>query len=210
MIPSNMIHPSPRSIVFDLGKVLLDFDYRIAARALATERGPAPEEIMRHFGSGPLLSRYETGLMTTTQFFEETRKITAYAGSKEEFAAAFGDIFTPINPMIDLHDQLRVRGFQTWIFSNTNELAVEHIRSKYPFFANFKGYVLSYEQRSMKPDSAIYGIVEEMTGSRSAEILYIDDRPENIEAGAARGWQVILQETPEKTLSKVQALGLLH
>ena len=210
MIPTNMTDPSPRSIVFDLGKVLLDFDYRIAAHALSTERGPAPEEIMRHFGSAPLLSRYETGLMTTAHFFEETRKITGYAGSKEEFAAAFGDIFTPIHSMIDLHEQLRQHGFQTWIFSNTNELAVQHIRTKYPFFANFDGYVLSYEQKSMKPDSGIYDVVEKMTGCRSAEILYIDDRLENIEAGAARGWRVILQETPEKTLAQVQAMGLLR
>ena len=105
---------------------------------------------------------------------------------------------------------MRQHGFQTWIFSNTNELAVQHIRTKYPFFANFDGYVLSYEQKSMKPDSGIYDVVEKMTGCRSAEILYIDDRLENIEAGAARGWRVILQETPEKTLAQVQAMGLLR
>ena len=32
----------------------------------------------------------------------------------------------------------------------------------------------------------------------SQEILYLDDRPENVAAGAARGWQVVLQETPRK------------
>ena len=44
---------------------------------------------------------------------------------------------------------------------------------------------------------------------RDGEILYIDDRQENIDAGAARGWRVILQETPEKTVHEITELGLL-
>ena len=41
------------------------------------------------------------------------------------------------------------------------------------------------------------------------EILYLDDRAENAAAGAARGWQVILQETPEKTRLALERNGLL-
>jgi len=52
--------------------------------------------------------------------------------------------------------------------------------------------------------------VERESGRRQAEILYLDDRPENIAAGAARGWQVILQETPQKTRKAVESLGLLN
>jgi hypothetical protein len=51
--------------------------------------------------------------------------------------------------------------------------------------------------------------VEEKTGHRGGAIIYIDDRPENIEAGAARGWQVILQETPAKTREALRNAGLL-
>ena len=49
-----------------------------------------------------------------------------------------------------------------------------------------------------------------MAGKRGSDLLYIDDRAENIAAGAARGWQTILQETPEKTLVAVNQLGLLN
>ena len=61
----------------------------------------------------------------------------------------------------------------------------------------------------MKPEAGLYEVVERETGCRGADILYIDDRPENGDAGAARGWQVILQETPERTLATVRTLGLL-
>ena len=89
--------------------------------------------------------------------------------------------------------------FTTYIFSNTNDLAIEHVRRNFPFFQNFDGYIFSYEVGAMKPDAKIYEALEKMTGRRGAEIIYIDDRLENIEAGSARGWRTILHETPEKT-----------
>ncbi len=61
----------------------------------------------------------------------------------------------------------------------------------------------------MKPDMKLYEVVERQADRRHQEILYVDDRPENVAAGAARGWQVILQETPEKTFAAVEKLGLL-
>jgi HAD superfamily hydrolase (TIGR01509 family) len=62
----------------------------------------------------------------------------------------------------------------------------------------------------MKPDAKIYEALEKMAGKRGPDVLYLDDRLENVSAGAARGWQVILQETPEKTLAAIQKLGLLN
>jgi HAD superfamily hydrolase (TIGR01509 family) len=112
--------------------------------------------------------------------------------------------------MIQLHADLRARGFPTFIFSNTNELAVRFIRQSFPFFHQFDGYILSYEHQSMKPDSKLYDVVEAKTGARGAEILYLDDRPENVAAGAARGWQTILQEAPAKTRAAIEQLGLLN
>jgi HAD superfamily hydrolase (TIGR01509 family) len=112
--------------------------------------------------------------------------------------------------MVRLHSELRSQGFPTYIFSNTNELAIRYIRRNFPFFQNFDGYILSYEHQSMKPEAKLYEVVEAQSRTRGADILYLDDRPENIEAGAARGWQVILQESAEKTRAQVQALGLLN
>jgi HAD superfamily hydrolase (TIGR01509 family) len=110
-------------------------------------------------------------------------------------------------PMIELHAELRRRGFKTYIFSNTNDLAIEHIRRNFPFFQNFDGYIFSYEVKAMKPDAPIYEALENMTKRRGAEILYIDDRPENIAAGTARGWGTILHESPEHSRAALKALG---
>lgn len=198
----------PEAVVFDLGKVLVDFDYNIAAQKIAQRGRIAPDEIKKLIDHAPLLYRFETGLMTNEEFFAEVCATTGYSGEFEEFCCHFGDIFSPIEPMIQWQQTLRERGIPTYIFSNTNDLAVRHIRQKFPFFANFTDYVFSYEQGAMKPDAKIYEVVERISRKRGDAILYLDDRAENIAGGAARGWQTILQESPEKTLSLVRGLGL--
>jgi HAD superfamily hydrolase (TIGR01509 family) len=85
---------------------------------------------------------------------------------------------------------------------------VGHIRRRFPFFADFDNYILSYELGVMKPDPKIYEAVESATGRAGEEIVYIDDRAENVEGGLARGWRVILHETPEKTIAALRQMGL--
>ena len=201
--------PTPTAVVFDLGKVLLEFDYGIVARRLAAHSGRDAEQIRGLLDQSPLLFRLESGQMTNEQFFEEVSSLTGYTGELEEFANIFGDIFSAIHPMIDLHGQLRARGVPTFIFSNTNELAVRHIRANYAFFAHFTDYIYSHEAGAMKPDHRIYEVVERRSGRKGAELLYLDDRKENVDAGAARGWQVVHHQTPEQTIAAVRAAGLL-
>jgi HAD superfamily hydrolase (TIGR01509 family) len=85
---------------------------------------------------------------------------------------------------------------------------VEHIRRKYPFFGGFDGYILSYEHGAMKPAAKLYEVVERETRCSGGEIIYLDDRAENVAAGAARGWRAILHETPEKTREAMRAAGI--
>ncbi len=198
----------PKAVVFDLGKVLLDFDYRVAARAVAPLCAVEVDEIMRHFGAFTLLLRYETGLLTTAEFYHEMCGAIGFTGDIEKFSAAFADIFTPIAPMIQLQARLRAAGLPTYIFSNTNEIAITHVRRSYPFFHDFDGYILSYEHRGLKPESGIYAVVERVTGKTGIDLLYIDDRPENVETALGRGWRGIVHETPQKTIAAVTATGM--
>jgi len=118
----------PSVVVFDLGKVLVDFDYSIAGRRIAAQSKISPTEVQEFLNHSPLLYRYETGLLTRQEFFEEVRQATGFRGGFEEFGGFFADIFSEMPPMIALHAELRRKGIPTYIFSNTNDLAIEHIR----------------------------------------------------------------------------------
>ena len=196
-------------LIFDLGKVLVDFDYTIAARKIAARSSNTPSDLHAFLGSSPLLAQYESGQLTRRTFFEAVRDAIDFEGDLAEFGSYFADIFTEMPGTIALHAELRRRGFKTYIFSNTNDLAIEHVRRNFAFFKNFDGYIFSYEVGGMKPQSKIYAAMEAMTGKRGAELIYLDDRAENIEAGLARGWRAILHESPEKTRQALLAFGIL-
>jgi len=199
----------PEVVVFDLGKVLVDFDYSIAARRIAARSTMPPRDIQHFIDHSPLLLRYETGLMTREEFFSEIRNTTGFLGDLDEFGQFFADIFSPMDDMIALHARLLERGVPTFIFSNTNDLAIAHIRRNFPFFAKFNDYVLSYEHRAMKPNAKLYEVVERVTGRKGKQILYLDDRIENAQAGVARGWHVIQHLDAEESKARITELGLL-
>src|SRR5262245_57015074 len=96
----------PEVVVFDLGKVLVDFDYSIAARKIAARSRVTESEVRGAIESSPLLNRYETGTLSREQFFQEVRALSGFGGSLEEFSQFFSDIFTPIGAMVDLHARL--------------------------------------------------------------------------------------------------------
>jgi FMN phosphatase YigB (HAD superfamily) len=200
---------SAPAIIFDLGKVLVDFDYSIAARKIAARSEQAPEDLHAFLGSSPLLVDYESGRLTREMFYEKIRDAIGFHGDLAEFGNHFAEIFTEMPGTIALHAELRRRGFKTFIFSNTNDLAIEHVRRDFPFFKNFDGYIFSYEVGGMKPQPEIYSAMEKMCGRTGADLVYLDDRAENIAAGAARGWRAILHASPEKSRCELARLGLL-
>ncbi len=199
----------PEAAIFDLGKVLLDFDYSITARELAGLCDVTAEELLLRIDQSHLLLDYEEGKLTSDEFYSAVCSGTGYRGSFGHFSAAFADIFSEIPPMVDLQRQLKANGIPCFIFSNTNEIAIVHIRHNFPFFANFDGYVYSYLARSMKPDTRIYEVMEETAGRHGESLIYIDDKLENIEAGHSRGWQTIHHTSPETSIAAFQAAGLI-
>jgi FMN phosphatase YigB (HAD superfamily) len=196
-------------IVFDLGKVLVDFDYTIAARKIAARSSHTPQNLHAFLGSSPLLVEYESGRLNRQKFYEAVRDAIGFHGDLVEFGGYFAEIFSEMTGMIALQAELRQRGFKTYIFSNTNDLAIEHVRRDFPFFGNFDGYILSYEVGAMKPQPEIYAAMEKMCGRGGADLIYLDDRAENIAAGTARGWRTILHESPRQTRAALAKFGVL-
>jgi FMN phosphatase YigB (HAD superfamily) len=198
----------PEVVVFDLGKVLVDFNYGIAAAAIARRSRYTPQQVQQLLDHSPLLYRFETGLLTNEQFYGEVCAACGYSGTLDDFCGAFADIFSEIKQMTAMHAALRGHGVPTFIFSNTNGIAVRHIRQNFPFFANFEGYIYSYEHGAMKPDAKIYEVVERITGRKGDQIVYLDDRAENFEAARARGWRALFHKTPEESIAVLRQLGL--
>lgn len=197
------------TVIFDLGKVLLDFDYDLVIRRLAAGGGSDSRTVRRLLIESSLLTDYEMGHFDSESFYDRLRAALGLRMDYHGFRKQFADIFSPMTGMIELHAALRKRGIPTFIFSNTNEIAVTHIRERYPFFSGFDDYVFSYEIGAMKPAPAIYAAMEQRVGVPPEQLLYFDDRIENVEAGRARGWRAVVQTTVEQSRAALCDAGFL-
>ncbi|RME94910.1 MAG: HAD family phosphatase [Verrucomicrobia bacterium] len=198
----------PEVVVFDLGKVLVDFDYGRAVRRLPPLIRVSLGEVRRLLTESPLLTDYETGRLDTRQFYEQFSQATGFAGDQAEFESIFNDIFSEITPMTAALGRLREAGWTCAAFSNTNPMAIEHLDRHYPFMGHLQPRILSYEHGRMKPDPALYEVVERLTGRSGAALFYVDDREENVAAARDRGWRAVLHRDPAETLRLMAAEGL--
>src|SRR5215203_1161916 len=92
----------PEVVVFDLGKVLVDFDYGIAARRIAEHGTISWNAIQALIDQSPLLHRFETGLIGPEDFFREVQQATGFGGDAALFNSFFADVFSPIDEMVAL------------------------------------------------------------------------------------------------------------
>ena len=196
---------TPEVVVFDLGKVLLDFDYDIAIRRFA-ERSDVGIDKVRELINSSVQYDYESGKITTDEFFSYVRNGAGFQGGRSEFVDFFSDIFSPMEMMLNFFKRVKKAGLPICVFSNTNEIAIQYISKQYSFYDDFDFYVLSFQEKSMKPDEPIYRVVEKKTMKSGEAILYIDDRLENIETGNRLGWQTVLQNDEVCSIAKAEKL----
>jgi len=64
-----------KALIFDLGKVLVDFDFKRAYRMLGSCCPYEPPEISKRLAASGLAERLETGLIEPADFLEEIRKV---------------------------------------------------------------------------------------------------------------------------------------
>ena len=199
----------PSVVIFDLGGVFVDFDYGIAAQKIAAQAAVSAAQVRELIDHSPLLRRYETGNLSTEEFFSEVIAATKFRGSLAEFSNHFNSIFWLVPATVQLNRELRARGVPTFALSNTNSLAYESLQREHDFFADFDGIVVSHLARVMKPDTGIYELTEKLCGQRGADLVFIDDRADNCAAAAARDWQVIHHKSPVTTRAELRRLGML-
>ena len=105
--------------------------------------------------------------------------------------------------------RLRDKGVPVFALTNFGVGSFELALTKWPFLAEFDRAYVSGRMKLAKPDPAIYAAVEADCGIAPGALLFADDRPDNIAAADARGWQTHLFETPQGWADRLVAADLL-
>ncbi|NLF73088.1 MAG: HAD family phosphatase [Candidatus Anammoximicrobium sp.] len=184
----------PEFLYFDLGKVVLSFDYPIAVRRMADVAGVSERVIQEVVFDSGLEPAYERGDMTTEQFFETLFQRLGTRPDLDAFALAASDMFWENREVVELILRLRQSGYRTGVLSNTCEIHWRFCRDRrFPVLQQlFEVAALSYELRAMKPDPAIYRAAAALAGVAPAGIFFVDDRAEHVQGACHAGFDAVL------------------
>ncbi|MDR3243691.1 MAG: HAD family phosphatase [Elusimicrobiota bacterium] len=167
-------------IMFDMGKVIFDYDFDIAFQAYI-KKSLKPAN-MKSLLELELLQQYELGNLDTNSFFKQFSQAASYNGSFNEFSTAWNNIFTPIEGTLELLPKL-AKNYRLVLLTNICDLHFSFLRERYPrAFILFEKLFASYQMRLRKPDIAIYKEVIKTLDIAPEKIFFTDDIEENIKA----------------------------
>lgn len=198
----------PKAVIYDIGNVLIRWDPEGFY-----DRIMAPEDRARMFAEAQLHAMNDR--VDAGGDFRET--IYAHAEAHPEWAdyiRMWHDRWIELAaPVIDhsltLLRRLRGRGVPVHALSNFGIGSFAYAQTQYPFLLDFDRLFISGHLGVIKPDPAIYAVVEVATGLPGEALLFVDDRPDNLAAAAARGWRTHLFDGPDGWAARLVVEGLL-
>lgn len=189
------------TIISDLGKVVLWFDNSIFYRKMTAHCSKSVDEMRAVVHNNfDLIERFDEGGLTPHEFYERAVALLGARIGYDDFVAAYVDVFSRNQPVIDLFRGLKGR-MKLILLSNTDPLRFGFVRERFPDIFFFDEYVLSYEVRALKPDPRIYLEAMKRAGASAASCVFIDDMEENIAGAAALGLKAILYK-PDTDLAQ--------
>lgn len=178
----------PQAFLFDIGNVLVTFDFE---PALAAARRRSRRPTLEGFREIERLKRQlESGAMADQPFIEEAMEAIGFEGDAAEFRHLWNDVFAPNQPMWPVVESLAQR-FPLFLLSNTNGLHMEHLHASFDVLRHFKDGIYSHSAGCMKPGEEIFHMATSRFGLDPARTIYIDDLPDNVATGVRLGFDTI-------------------
>jgi glucose-1-phosphatase len=173
------------ALLFDIGNVLVTFDFSRCARRLAEHCEISEEAILGVIA--PLKDPLESGQVSAETFVAQCLTALRFKGSREDFWGAWCDIFTLNEPMAATLASLPAT-LPAYLLSNTNGPHKDWLLSRFPVFQRFVGGIYSHEAGCMKPGEEIYHAAMKELRLVPEETFYVDDLIANIETGRRLGF----------------------
>jgi len=177
-----------KTIVFDLGNVLIPFDYSIMINKLNNIQENLGNYYYNWYKTNYHYHRdFEKGLISENEFIDLNLNTLNYLIDKNTFCKYYSDIFIENRKVTSLLPELKQK-YKLVLLSNTNSIHKKFGWEQYKFLENFDHLVLSYEVKYVKPEKEIYLHTQNIFSNQPQEIFYIDDVLEYIQAAHNIGW----------------------
>jgi glucose-1-phosphatase len=172
-------------VIFDLGNVLVPFDWKIAVKRLlkylpadiADDATGDPMTLAKAIND--LVDKLEIGAISFQEFHRLIVLRIGLTADLKEFQEIWSQIFTLDQQMTRLGKSLTKR-YGVWLASNTDEVHYDYIISNFPEILFYKGAALSYQMGTKKPEIEYFTKAIELFGIKPDQAVFIDDLSENV------------------------------
>lgn len=191
-----------KNIAFDFGGVIFDLDYEGAIAAFQEMGLPDAAQRLDRYHQRGIFEDLESGRIAAEDFIQALQPLCTKRLTMDAVRTAWlGYVGAPVDEQkLAYIDQLRRRGYRTFLLSNTNPFVQSWAESDAfsasgrPLGSYLEKCYTSYEVGIMKPDAGIFLHMLSDAGLRPEETLFLDDSPANIAAAEALGIQTLLVE----------------
>jgi glucose-1-phosphatase len=197
-----------QAILFDMGKVLIDFNFDTGIQALHSACSISRSRLEEVLWDEHCIRRYERGEISTSELHTYLCETADLKMDLEGFCRTWSSVFLPD---LILSEELLValkRRYPLILVSNTNEAHIDFVRANYRLLDYFTHHVLSYEVGSLKPDREIFEHAIAVSGHPADALFFTDDREENILAATELGIHAHQFKTQPQLVKALQQAGV--
>lgn len=201
--------PEPVEVLlFDLGGVVVDIDFRRCFARWARSAGCDVEEIASRFSIDAAYEEHERGRLPISGYLEHVRRMLPGALSDDELLAGWNDIWIGANEDVGPLLALASDAVPLYAFTNSNQThqAVWLQRFAEPL-GIFISVFVSSEIGHRKPDRSAFEHVASMIGASPESILFFDDGPDNVVGARDAGMQAVHVTSADSVRTALARLG---
>ena len=199
---------SIRTILFDMGNVLVFFSHERMCRQMAEVCDVTPTRIRETVFDTELQWRFERGQISEAAFHRTMERILDRSIDIASLRRAVADIFEPHPEIMPLLWRLKTLGIRLVLLSNTCRIHIDWVRDQFSVLDPFDSFVLSCEVGAIKPEPAIYERALEEIQCLPEECFYTDDIPRYVEVGRQFGLQAEVFRDVATLARHLRARGL--
>ena len=197
-----------RNIVFDIGNVLVNFDPKSFLKRKGFDEAMA-DRIIEASVKTPVWNELDRGAWTEEELIEGF--VRNDPKIEEQIRRAFSDyedIVLPTTYAIPWIKELKAKGYRVYYLSNCSRMVEVQCKEAMAFLPYTDGGILSYTDKLIKPDPAIYLLFLERFGLKADETVFLDDTLVNIEAAEKLGIHGIWFKGKEQAECELRKLGV--
>lgn len=198
----------PKAVIFDIGNVLIEWQpERFYDRVIGE---PRRREMFDAVDLQGMNEQVDLGEHFTKTIYAKADATPDWRAEIRMWHDRWIEMASPvIEHSVRLMKALQSKGVPVFSLTNFGVESYDFAATHYPFLRDFDRDFISGHMRMIKPDPDIYAQLEQVSGLKGSDLIFTDDRSDNIAAAAARDWQTHLFEGPQGWAERLIKSGLL-